>query len=255
MKTRLKLLFVTCCLIPSWLGAQEIEVKRERTFPATAMYGYMNGGTDQFLEYDVQKLTVIELIYKEEEYTVEIFDMPTPQDAFGIYSLHVFKCNRTDVRDGINCLSPYQLQAAAGNLYISIVFPSGSDQARIYADDVLQKYASDGNQETNFIPKLVETVTPVSGNLKYLRGPLSLTKASTSLAGLLKDVAYSNIWYSPDKATKTYKTLIYLPKRNETEKLKRILSADNILEEGQNYLYFKGDDKPEGKENTNDFGF
>lgn len=41
--------------------------------------------------------------------------MPSPEDAFGIYSLHIFKCERTDVLGCIDCLSPYQLQAVVGN--------------------------------------------------------------------------------------------------------------------------------------------
>lgn len=255
MKRILKPLLLICCFLPTWLCAQDVEVKRERIFPATAIYGYMNGGTDQFLEYGVQKLTVIDLVYKGEEYTVEIFDMPTPADAFGIYSLHVFKCNRADVKGGINCLSAYQLQAAVGNMYISIVFPSGSDSAMIHADEVMQKYAPHDDRKISFIPQLWETTIPVSGNLKYLRGPLSLTKTSASLSGLLKDITYSNIWYSSDKGTKTYKALIYLANRNEGEKLKSIISADDVLEEGDNYIYLKGNEKKTSKEDENDFGF
>lgn len=255
MKRILKPLFLICCLLPACLWAQEVKVKRERTFPATAIYGYMNGGTDQFLEYGVQKLTVTELVYKEEEYTVEVFDMPSPEDAFGIYSLHVFKCTRTDVDNGINCLSPYQLQAAVGSAYISIVFPSGSDQARIHADEILLKYAPIGDTRIASIPRLLGTDIPVSGNLKYLRGPLSLTKTNTTLAGLLKDIPYSGIWYLSDKAAKTYQALIYFASRSEVDKFKGTLTPDDILESGENFIYLKGDQKKETKEDTNNFGF
>ena len=56
-----------------------------------------------------------DVVYEGQEYTVEIYDMPTPEDAFGIYSLHVFRCQRADTLGCIDCLSPYQLQAVAGN--------------------------------------------------------------------------------------------------------------------------------------------
>lgn len=255
MKRIFSSLVLICLLLPSWLMAQEVEVKKERIFPATAMYGYMNGGTDQFLEYDVQKLTVIDLVYLGEEYTVELYDMPTPEDAFGIYALHVFKCNRTDAFNGINCLSAYQLQAAVGNTYISIVFPSGSDAARTHADDILQKYAPNSNQKISFIPLLLGTDIPVSGNLKYPRGTLSLTKTNTALAGLLKDIPYSGIWYSSDKPAKTYQALIYLANRSAADTLKSIIQPNDILGEDENYIYLKGDEKKESKEDTNDFGF
>ena len=54
----------------------------------------MNGGADQFLEYGVSKLVTRDVVYKGNEYTIDIYDMPTPEDAFGIYSLHIFKCSR-----------------------------------------------------------------------------------------------------------------------------------------------------------------
>lgn len=192
MKSILKLFILGCCFIPGLLCSQEIEVKRERVFPATAMYGYMNGGTDQFLEYGVQKLTVSDIVYKGEDYTVEVYDMPSVEDAFGIYSLHVFKCNRADY-NGIDCLSSYQLQAVCGNVYLSVVFPSGSDSARINADYIREKYLPCSAENKTFIPKLMGNIQPTSGNIKYLRGPLSLSKTNSSLNTLLKNIEYSGV--------------------------------------------------------------
>lgn len=127
--------FLLFLCIPLLLSAQEVEVKRERTYNASGLYGFMNGGTDQFLEYGVKQLVVRDIIFKGEEYVVEIYDMPTPEDAFGIYSLHTFRCERADTLNCINCLSPYQLQAVSGNQYVSIVFPSGSAVAQQNADE------------------------------------------------------------------------------------------------------------------------
>ena len=49
----MKGLLLTCllCLSISCLEAQEMTVKRERVFTGTGLYGYMNGGAEQFLEY------------------------------------------------------------------------------------------------------------------------------------------------------------------------------------------------------------
>ena len=67
----MKGLLLTCllCLSISWLEAQEMTVKRERVFTGTGLYGYMNGGAEQFLEYGVTKLTARDLEYNGEEYT------------------------------------------------------------------------------------------------------------------------------------------------------------------------------------------
>lgn len=101
-------------LVPALTAAQEVEVKRERTFTGSGLYGFMNGGAEQFLEYGVSRLVARDVVYEGQEYTIEIYDMPTPEDAFGIYSLHVFRCQRADTLACIDCLSPYQLQAVAG---------------------------------------------------------------------------------------------------------------------------------------------
>ena len=128
----MKGLLLTCllCLSISCLEAQEMTVKRERVFTGTGLYGYMNGGAEQFLEYGVTKLTARDLEYDGEEYALEIYEMPTPEDAYGIYSLHVFRCQRADTLGCIDCLSPYQLQTVCGNRYVSLEFPSGSERAQ-----------------------------------------------------------------------------------------------------------------------------
>ena len=255
MKNILRQLIFFCCFIPALLWAQDVEVKRERTFPTTAIYGYMNGGTDQYLEYGVQKLTVSEIVYKGEDYTVEVFEMPSPEDAFGIYSLHVFKCDRIDILSGINCLSPYQLQTACGNKYISIVFPSGSDSARIYSDELLLHYIPDYLEQKTSIPILSILENSVSGNVKYIKGPLGLSKTDFGLADLLKNITYSHIWYFSDKAKKTYIAMISMEKHDELKTLKNRIPSDNILETGENYLLIKGNEKEEVKEDLGNFGF
>lgn len=65
----MKRLLLACllCFCISWLNAQEISVKRERVFTGTGLYGYMNGGAEQFLEYGVTKLTAYDLEYGGEE--------------------------------------------------------------------------------------------------------------------------------------------------------------------------------------------
>ena len=94
---------VLLTFIPVFLVAQEVKVKREREFTGSGLYGFMNGGAEQFLEYGVSKLVARDVVYEGQEYTVEIYDMPTPEDAFGIYSLHVFRCQRADTLGCIDC--------------------------------------------------------------------------------------------------------------------------------------------------------
>ena len=147
-------------LIPAFLVAQEVEVKRERVFTGSGLYGFMNGGAEQFLEYGVSKLTARDVVYEGQEYTIEIYEMPTPEDAFGIYSLHVFRCQRADTLDCIDCLSPYQLQAVAGDKYVSVVFPSGSAAAKSKVDELIRQYLPMDGKDNPAIPALLQEISP-----------------------------------------------------------------------------------------------
>lgn len=248
--------FLICCLTMCGLAfsgyAQNPEIKRERTFEASGLYGYMNGGADRFLEYDVKNLTVREIIYKGEEYSVEIYEMATPEDAFGIYSLHTFKCLRADTLGGINCLSAYQLQAVSGEIYASVVFPSGSQTAKENAGEVLEKYMPESGKNPE-IPALLELKPPISGNLKYLRGPLSVSAASFSLAEIVKDISYNGIWFVSQKPSKDYRALIYLKNAGDADKIKEKIPAADILKAGTDYIFISGKEKE--RENDSGFGF
>ena len=237
----------------STLNCNSQELQRERTFTASGLYGYMNGGADLYLEYGVEKLTVREVAYNGEAYNVEIYEMPSPEDAFGIYSLHTFRCQRADTLGCINCLSLYQLQTATGNYYVSVVFPSGSQRAKEGADELLRKYVPMEEAEKPDFPALMEIDPPYSGNLKYMRGPISTSNVSYPFSKLVEDIPYSGIWFIMEKPSKEYRALICLPDNKEIDKIKERISPGQILQTGDGYLYITG--KEEEVENPNIFGF
>lgn len=249
-------------LCPLFVWAQEAEVKRERTFTGAGLYGYMNGGAEQFLEYGVSRLVVREIVYKGEEYTIEVYDMPSPEDAFGIYSLHVFRCGRADTLGCIDCLSPYQLQAVAGNRYVSVVFPSGSAKAQAGVDEVIRLYVPMEGEKGPEIPQGLSLELPYSGRLKYLRGPISVSGVSTSLASLLQDTAYRGVWFIQEKADPEFRAWIEWKNASDKERVKVKLSegdlfhSSSILSEGEDYLYLSAQEKEEEEdEGSGGFGF
>jgi hypothetical protein len=243
------LLLVAAC------HAQQAELKRERVFTGPGLYGFMNGGADQFLEYGVRKLTAREIVFEEEEYSIEIYEMPSPEEAFGIYSLHTFRCRRADASGCIDCLSPYQLQAVAGNTYVSVVFPSGSDHAAANADKVLRMYASPDTDGLPAFPAVLKTAPPYSGRLKYFRGPLSVSTADASFSRLMEDISYKGIWYEPEGRPKSYRALIWPANAEEAGKLKQKIPSAGILEETADYIYITGSGKEESGKDPGPFGF
>lgn len=246
--------FLFFLLFPAFLSAQAPEVKREREFTGPGLYGYMNGGAEQFLEYGVSHLITRDLVYKGEAFTIDIYDMPTSEDAFGIYSLHIFKCSRADAGGCIDCMSPYQLQAISGKQYISVVFPSGSEAARSKADEVIRLYVPMDGKEKPQIPDEMGITAPYSGHLKLLRGPISMSGASTSLSRLLKDTGYTGIWFTSGKRSEGYKAFICLKNKEEADKLKTKVPTSDILQSGDTFLYIQGKEAEE-EEVHGEFGF
>ncbi|RGP16023.1 DUF6599 family protein [Parabacteroides gordonii] len=242
-------------LVPALLTAQEVEVKRERTFTGSGLYGFMNGGAEQFLEYGVSRLVARDVVYEGQEYTIEIYDMPTPEDAFGIYSLHVFRCQRADTLACIDCLSPYQLQAVAGNKYVSVVFPSGSAVARNRVDELIRHYLPmDGNDNPQ-IPELLAAFSPYSGKLKFLRGPIGISGVSTSLMHYLEGISYTGVWFIADKPSKSYRALVCLREKDDAEALMKKIPAADIIQSADDFVYLIGKEKEAEEDDHGGFGF
>lgn len=191
------LLSALALLLPSHAGGQEL--LKERIFEGDALYGFMNGGSDLYFEYGFQKLTVKDLQYEGYKYTMEIYRMDTPRNAFGIYSIHIFKPLRVDslVPGGFDCLSKYQLQAVSEDEYISIVFNDG-EKASMGAEKMLVQYLRAKNDLSDsgeglgcrecsstrkvtpgiFPSDVLKLERPYSGRLRYINGEIALSQTA-----------------------------------------------------------------------------
>lgn len=210
------------------------EIKNERVFKGKALYGFMNGGSDLFLEYGFEELTAAELNYKGNSYTVEVYKMPSPEDAYGIYSQHTFKCNPADSRFCYDCTSPMQFQTAMGNLYITVVYTSSSAAAASDATELaeffFEKYGTGGKLS---IPDTISSYfnegEKVTSVLKYAKGPISLSNLNSSVMAAVDGLDGYSAWL-----LKGSKDLIYLDLENQEN---FTASLRNISEEGNDFPY------------------
>ncbi|MCK9625053.1 MAG: hypothetical protein M0R23_01105 [Bacteroidales bacterium] len=192
-----------------------VEVKKEKVYEGSALYGYMNGGSDLFFEYGFENLLVQALIYSGNEYVLELYTMPTPEDAFGIYSMHTHRCLKADyvfITDSLqktdyplqreenalqyfNCLSKYQLQSVIGNKYVSIVFDAGTDQASRGAEVIMSDIISKSVLKMPEIPyDITKMPWPMSGKLKYVRGPIALYNLEDQAIDKYKNQSDYKVW-------------------------------------------------------------
>ena len=220
-------------------GFAQMEVKSERTFAGTALYGFMNGGADLYYEYGFKELVSREIIYKGEEFTVDIFTMDTPLDAFGIYSIHAYKCLRADSLGRFDCLSKYQLQAVDGNSYVSVVFQSGSHAARKAADELYRMFVTDGKTGIRIPGQLTFLASSGSGTIKYIKGKLGVDYVQPSLIDLLEGIENYEIWYVKSTDNKDDVVLFLLQTGKECTLLQKKIPKEKIIRKGEKFVLMK----------------
>lgn len=229
----------------------QLSITRERVFTGQGLYGFMNGGADLFLEYGVEKLTNRDVTWNGESYTIDIYEMPTPEDAFGIYSMQVFRCQQADLGGGISCLSPYQWLGVIGNRYVSVVFPSGSEAAQKGVDGLIDHYFPETDNALPVFPEKWQAEPPYSGVLKYARGPISLSNISKDLSGRLKELDYKAVWLRKGGEEDTYEACVCCDSRQQCEAILTKLDPTMVIELQDTVIYIKG---KESEEETPDFG-
>ena len=183
---------------------EQIIINREREFKGEALYGFMNGGSELYLEYGFQTLNAIDIEYKGIGFSVEIYQMDTPENAFGIYSQHTFRCNPADHLFRYDCTSPAQYQLAAGNFYISIVSQIRSEgaQSSVYelADYYLKKVCTAQNlqaEELRIPDELLNEIKyedKFSNLVKYASGPLALSNSLSPFMYLFDNIPSYKVW-------------------------------------------------------------
>jgi len=215
----------------------QVEIKNERVFTGTALYGFMNGGADLYYEYGFKELVSHEIRYKNEDFTVDIYSMNTPLDAFGIYSINVFKCLRADSLGRFDCLSKYQLQAVDGNRYVSIVFQSGSNTASKAADELYQIYITGGKDGVTIPGQLTYMAASGSGTVKYMKGKLGLNNIQSSSADLLEGMSGYEVWYVEN--TDNFVVLFLLQSSKDCALLQKKIPKEKIIRKGEKYVLMK----------------
>lgn len=192
------LLVVIGFLLPINLGAQQLPdsfvENNRREYEGAALYGFMNGGSDLYLEYGFKKLTVFDLIKGDESYGVEIYEMDSPAGAFGIHSSLLYRCLKRDTLGYYNCLSKYQLQGVKGNLFISVVFPSGNVGASQNAYDIVERYSNSPRDSVALPQPVCAFTSDYSSNILYAKGELGLANFPAKISDLFRDSKDYRVW-------------------------------------------------------------
>jgi hypothetical protein len=184
-------------------SAENIEIGRERIFEGSGLFGFMNGGAELFLEYGFQQLLEQRITFHGIPFVAEYYFMDTPIHAYGIYSVHAFKCRRADDHFSFECLTPGLLQLCHNHLYLSIKCLDRSVDAQPMLDSLATLIANinpftEGEKTgigNTFLP-------PYSGTLFYVCGDLGLSTAFIEWAKYFAPYKHYTMWLRIDPETK-----------------------------------------------------
>ena len=145
-------------------------------YEGSALYGYIDGGADLYLEYGFKKLGRQEIRAGGERMVVEIYLMRSPLDAFGVFSVMRFQCVPLDSTTPLSCQSPFQLQAAVGDCYLSITNETGSLEAQRQSVDLFRELVRKIKPQTVRLANVFSDplLKPHAKNAMYMCGRLGL---------------------------------------------------------------------------------
>lgn len=174
-----------------------LEVKSQKEWPGESLYGFMNGGSELFLEYGFTTMLEQSVTLDGATYQIEYYQMDSEASAYGIYSIHCFKCQRADSLTQAECYIPSYLQFQHGSLYVTLVAPSRSEAARVAMDKMASAILA-----ANPISNPPDKTAPgsdgapevrTSGRDYFVRGDLGLSSANISWCPYFEGYHYT-LW-------------------------------------------------------------
>ncbi|MCX6134872.1 MAG: hypothetical protein NTU47_13750 [Ignavibacteriales bacterium] len=203
--------------------AEDVPVLTPRDFPSgvivkteyysgKALFGYIDGGAELYLEYKFQKLGRQEIRLRNELIVAEIYQMAGPYEAFGIFSIQRFKCIPVDSASPYTCQSRYQLQAVLGDCYLSIVNESGSTAAQRAAVEIFKSYKAKIKPQTIPLPSLFHSAI-LAKNLSKLTvicGTLGIQNGISEWEPLFQGVSRFSLTFLPIERGNDRLTIVHI---------------------------------------------
>lgn len=115
--------------LADWRPAEEA-----RTYDPASLFEYIDGAAEAYISYDFKELAVGNYQHggSKAAMTVEIYDMGTPLDAFGIYSAERFPESRFIAVGIQGYMEEGSLNFLAGRYYVKLLVYEGGDKTEAY---------------------------------------------------------------------------------------------------------------------------
>ena len=180
-----------------------------RVYKGTSLWGYINGGADVYLEYGFLKVLVQDINRDEENYKIDIYFMEDSAAAFGIFSVSRFNCENDNPLCRHYCITPYHIQMACGNKYISIINEKGNKESIQFSKKLAEILVDKYNTGNYFLPGLFnhDELKKHQNRVKLIKGPLGLQNGFPEWSDKLENIEKKRLWIMPVKTEEGYLNL------------------------------------------------
>ncbi len=180
-----------------------------RVYKGSSLWGYINGGADVYLEYGFIKVLVQDINKDEENYKIDIYFMEDSAAAFGIFSVSRFFCENDNPLCRHYCITPYHIQMAYGNKYISIINEKGNKESIQFSKKLAEILIDKYNTGNYFLPPLFnhDELKKHQNRVKLIKGPLGLQNGFPEWSDKLENIEKKRLWIMPVKTEEGYLNL------------------------------------------------
>lgn len=200
-------------------------------YSAKELYGYINGGAELYLEYGFRQVSAQRCSRGDHELQVDVYQMVSPEAAFGIWSILRGDCPKQLSGAGWSCLRPEQILFARGAYLVSVVPYDRASTTRAAAEKAAAALLKRiGGRDFN--PSELFRSGPLSPGrktLQFLHGPLALQNALPSWGDMLDGLRRFDLYHTTfgSGSRKTEAAVIETnTKRNMDRVLVRMGAAD-----------------------------
>ncbi len=145
-------------------------------FDGQALYGYIDGGAEVYLEYGFIRLTLQTVEFNGFTAHVELYRMRDSTAALGMFSISRYRCKPVDSLARYSCLSAYQVQIARGKYFLRVTNTTGTAEAQVRTALVAAAVARKIHDPDAVPPALFneELLRPDIHDLFYFNGRIGL---------------------------------------------------------------------------------
>ena len=202
-------------------------ILRSEQFDGNSLWGYIDGGADIYLEYGFEKVRVEEIEWHKHLLKIETYKMTDESSAFGIYSVSQNKCSTSSSFSKFNCITPHQIQAACGKLYIRIANDDGSDEAQNISLQLIRRFIENTKEKEYRYPTLFEDklYLPHIHGLKYIKGNLGIQNGFPAWEDMFEGMKNYSLYLLPVELNRgsDYVSQIHFPSQAEKKSFYRKL--------------------------------